>query len=83
MTIRLVHSTGDQPPPDQLAWRLVKGGRTAEAHIRQIGDRRELRISVDDELLWSRLYERAIDQNLDEDASTKLNEFAALGWLVP
>jgi len=44
------------PPPEQVIWRLVHGSRYAEARVRVWRHGRELRVTVDDTLVFSRLF---------------------------
>jgi hypothetical protein len=74
------------PPPEppsleHALWQLVKRGRTVAAVARQVPFGTELRISVDGELYWSRLYRDGHGHLLGEESDKKQGEFAALGWV--
>ena len=62
---------------------LHRGADKAEARMCAKFGRREFRVYVNGELLWSRNY--AIDETVrfDEDAAAKHTEFVALGWESP
>jgi len=44
------------PPVEHLLWRLRKDEKVAEARIREMAHGHELRISVDSQLVWSKLF---------------------------
>jgi hypothetical protein len=74
------------PSPDlhsrieRRLWLLHRGTDKAEARMSAKFGRREFRVYVNGELLWSRNY--AIDDTVrfDEDAAAKHAEFVGLGW---
>lgn len=68
---------------ERRLWRLHRGADTAEARMSAKFGRREFRVYVNGELLWSRNY--AIDETVrfDDDAAAKHREFVALGWDLP
>lgn len=74
------------PSPDlhssieRRLWLLHRGTDTAEARMSAKFGRREFRVYVNGELLWSRNY--AIDDTVrfDDDAVAKHAEFVGLGW---
>jgi hypothetical protein len=57
-----------QPSREHPLWRLTKGARATEACARQVPVGTELRISVDGELFWSRVYRDGDGQLLGEKA---------------
>ena len=66
------------PPNDRLTWRLVTGQRCAQAVLRVLeGLGLELRISIDGELRWSRLYRGA---GLEESALDMRRAFQQRDW---
>ena len=77
------------PQPDlnsrveRRLWLLHRGTDKAEARMCAKFGRREFRVYVNGELLWSRNY--AIDETtrFDDDAAAKHAEFLALGWASP
>ena len=77
------------PPPDlnsrieRRLWLLHRGADKAEARMSAKFGRREFRVYVNGQLLWSRNY--AIDETarFDDDAAAKHAEFLALGWASP
>lgn len=68
---------------ERRLWLLNKGTDRAEARMCLKFGRREFRVYVNGELLWSRNY--AIDESgrFDADSAAKLAEFTAIGWEVP
>lgn len=68
---------------ERRLWVLRRGADTAEARMTAKFGRREFRVYVNGELLWSRNY--AIDETVrfDEDAAAKQREFVGLGWESP
>jgi hypothetical protein len=70
-----LHSRIERP-----LWSLQRGADRAEARMSAKFGRREFRVYVNGELLWSRNY--AIDETarFDDDAEAKHAEFLALGW---
>jgi hypothetical protein len=70
----------EPPPLEHALWRLTKGARVVEARARQVPFGIELRISVDRELVWSRVYRDGHGHLLGEESNTKEGEFKALGW---
>jgi hypothetical protein len=76
-----LHHPQPAAPPvrEERLWALVKGARRAEATVRLTPAWPELRISVDGELFWSRVYRGAGD-DLVEAADAKRLEFVDLGW---
>ncbi len=65
---------------ERRLWLLHRGTDKAEARMSAKFGRREFRVYVNGELLWSRNY--AIDETarFDADAAAKHDEFLALGW---
>lgn len=78
----LAQAMADPLELERPAWTLLKGERRAVATIRRQVAGRELRITVDGELLWSRLYRAGQEQALEEEARAKRQDFEALGWTV-
>jgi hypothetical protein len=76
-----LHHPQPAAPPvrEERLWALVKGARRAEATVRLTPAWPELRISVDGELFWSRVYRGAGD-DLVEASDAKRLEFVDLGW---
>lgn len=68
---------------ERRLWLLHRGPDKAEARMTAKFGRREFRVYVNGELLWSRNY--AIDDTarFDEDAAAKHDEFVDLGWAAP
>ena len=89
--------TAEPPPvagtpavrPDQNSrietrlWLLHKGKDRAEARMCAKFGRREFRVYVNGELLWSRNYAYDESARFDADAAAKLAELTALGWGLP
>jgi hypothetical protein len=61
-------------------WQLCKGADRAEARKCIKFARREFRVYVNGELLWSRNYGLDDVQQFDADADAKYWEMTALGW---
>jgi hypothetical protein len=70
----------DPPPIEHALWQLAKGSRTVAAVARQVPFGTELRISVDGELYWSRLYRDGHGHLLGEESEKKRGEFIERGW---
>lgn len=68
---------------ERRLWLLTKGTDRAEARMCVKFGRREFRVYVNGELLWSRNYAFDETGRFDADAAAKLAEFAAIGWEVP
>ena len=68
---------------ERRLWLLHRGADKAEARMTAKFGRREFRVYVNGELLWSRNY--AIDDTarFDDDAAAKHAELVALGWESP
>jgi hypothetical protein len=68
---------------ERRLWLLHRAADTAEARMSAKFGRREFRVYVNGELLWSRNY--AIDETarFDADAAAKHDELLALGWEPP
>lgn len=75
-----MHHAQPATPPvrEERLWALVKGARRAEGAVRVTPRGLELRIGVDGELFWSRVYGRGDD--LVEAAEAKRLEFTEKGW---
>jgi hypothetical protein len=71
--------TPTPPAPEQELWRLAKNGHSVTSRARQVPFGLELRILVDDELWWSRVYRDGHGHWLGEESEKKRGEFAALG----
>lgn len=77
------------PAPDlnsrieRRLWLLRRGADTAEARMSAKFGRREFRVYVNGELLWSRNYAIGETVQFDDDAAAKHREFVALGWESP
>jgi len=77
-----MHRPEPAPPVrEERLWALVKGARRAEGAVRVTPRGLELRIGVDGELFWSRVYGRGDD--LVEAAEVKRTEFEQRGWSAP
>ena len=61
-------------------WRLAKGPDRTEARMCTKFGRRDFRVYVNGELLWSRNYVAADQQGFDDDARAKYHELIAAGW---
>jgi len=64
-------------------WLLAKGADRAEARMCIKFGRRDFRVYVNGELLWSRNYAFTDTQRFNDDSTAKFNEFTALGWDPP
>ena len=73
MSVGLVGPRQPDPLIDRALWRALKGQRTAQAVVRLIpGVGLELRIEVDGQLRWSRVYgwdTRALDREAARSAA--------------
>jgi hypothetical protein len=71
----------DPPAPDEHPlWALAKKGHQVRAATRMTPGGPELRIYVDDELWWSRVYRAGQGHWLGEEAEKKRGEFTERGW---
>jgi hypothetical protein len=61
-------------------WQLHKGVDRAEARMCVKFARREFRVYVNGELLWSRNYGLEDTRQFDADAAAKHREMTGLGW---
>ena len=61
-------------------WRLLRGSDRAEARLCVKFGRRDFRVYVNGELLWSRNYAFDETARFDTDAAAKREEFIAQGW---
>jgi hypothetical protein len=61
-------------------WQLRKGADRAEARMCVKFKRREFRVYVNGELLWSRNYGLEDTRQFDADADAKYKEMTGLGW---
>lgn len=68
---------------ERRLWLLHRGADKAEARMSAKFGRREFRVYVNGELLWSRNYAIGETVRFDEDAAAKHREFVALGWESP
>lgn len=64
-------------------WRLSKGADRAEARTRVKFARREFRVYINGELLWSRNYGLDDAAQLESDAAAKYAELTGDGWQAP
>lgn len=64
-------------------WRLTRGADRAEARMRVKFNRREFRVFVNGELLWSRNYGLEDQAQFDADAAVKYQEMTGQGWEPP
>jgi hypothetical protein len=75
-----------EPRPDYNSrvetrlWLLRKDDERAEARMRVKFARREFRLYVNGELLWSRNYDVDDLAQFDAHAAAKHDEYVALGW---
>jgi hypothetical protein len=69
------------PPTEILLWTVTKNVRRARAVVRVYPHGRELRVSVEDTLMWSRLYRDHEDsRELGQMAAGTLADFERVGW---
>lgn len=68
---------------ERRLWQLQRGGDKAEARMSAKFGRREFRVYINGELLWSRNYAAAETTHADSDAAAKFDELVALGWESP
>ena len=61
-------------------WRLLRDSDRAEARLCVKFGRRDFRVYVNGELLWSRNYAFDETEHFDADAAAKRDEFIAQGW---
>ena len=64
-------------------WRLLRGSDRADARLCVKFGRRDFRVYVNGELLWSRNYAFDETERFDADAAAKRDEFIAQGWEAP
>ena len=64
-------------------WFLHKGVDRAEARMCTKFGRRDFRVYVNGQLLWSRNYAVTEMTRFHADSTAKFNELVALGWDVP
>jgi hypothetical protein len=64
-------------------WRLLRGSDRAEARLCVKFGRRDFRVYVNGELLWSRNYAFDETARFDADAAAKRDEFIGQGWDLP
>ena len=76
-----VPAVAPPPPVERLLWRLIKGRRIAEAHVRDVPHGAELRFTVNGALVWSKVFRGAqAERELQTMADAKLTEFERLEW---
>lgn len=68
---------------ERRLWLLHRGADKAEARMSAKFGRREFRVYVNGELLWSRSYSATETAHFDADAAAKYDELVALGWASP
>ena len=68
--------------PDHHIWSLIKGDHRCEATARMTETGLELRIAIDGELSWSRVYRVALAEDVAAEAEEKRLEFEANGWTL-
>lgn len=68
---------------ERRLWLLQRGADKAEARMSAKFGRREFRVYVNGELLWSRSYSATETSHFDADAAAKCDELVALGWALP
>ena len=61
-------------------WGLTRGPDRTEARMCTKFGRRDFRVYVNGELLWSRNYVAADRQGFDDDARARYRELIAAGW---
>ena len=61
-------------------WRLQRGADRAEARMRVKFSRREFRVYINGELLWSRNFGLDDTAEFDAAATAKYEELTGLGW---
>jgi hypothetical protein len=64
-------------------WRLQRGADRADARMRVKFNRREFRVYINGELLWSRNYGLDDSAQFDADSAAKYEELTGLGWAPP
>jgi hypothetical protein len=64
-------------------WRLARGADRAEARMCTKFGRRDFRVYINGELLWSRNYVIDERERFDADARARREEFLANGWAEP
>jgi hypothetical protein len=70
------------PPPDAVVlWVCRKGKREARAVVRLMPHGRELRILVDGEMGWTRLYRNHEADHISQFAEGALAPFISIGWV--
>ncbi|MGD9903182.1 MAG: hypothetical protein AB7U83_06905 [Vicinamibacterales bacterium] len=67
---------------ERRLWLLSRGADRAEARMTVKFGRREFRVYVNGELLWSRNYALEDAARFDADAAAKHAEFTGSGWDV-
>jgi hypothetical protein len=67
--------------PEYLLWALVKGARRVECRSRELPHGAELRVGVDGELYWSRVFTSV--ELLEEAAEYHRRAFESLRWTTP
>ena len=77
MAVRIVPERIPDPPCDLVLWRMLKEDRIAHAVIRVLDVGSELRVYVDNELVWSRLL-RSEDPRAVANAHRRA--FEVRGW---
>jgi hypothetical protein len=80
MTIGFQPWPSPVPPVEHLLWRLRKDGRVAEARVREMAHGHELRISVDNQLVWSKLFPLDAIADAPRESVATLALFLDRGW---
>ena len=70
------------PAPEHALWSLSKAGHRCDATAQMTETGLELRIAIDGELSWSRVYRVALAEDVAADAEEKRLEFEANGWTL-
>jgi hypothetical protein len=71
------------PPADQFLWALEKRDHRVECRVRATPGGAELRVVLDGELWWSRLFRGAPLSDLENAAEVKRIDFTLKGWTRP
>lgn len=71
------------PPVEHLLWFLEKRDHRVECRVRATEYGPDLRIVIDGELFWSRMFTRAALVEVQDAAEAKREEFETLGWMRP
>ena len=83
MPVRFRAARRHSPPLEFHVWRVTKGALRAEALVRLTVRGRELRVMVNDELMFSHLFAGDDDgRRLGEQSTGTLQSFLGQGWAL-